>query len=88
MGARIESAETGNPRVLLLADGKLRRPLTLMKTAGFLLLPAGWILVLSALILLPGGNARSAFLFSGIMVELLGLVLAVRSHRVPRKDRE
>jgi len=68
-----------------------------MKTAGFLLLVTGWMLVLSALILLSGGGAgagnsasgvaRAAFLTAGLGVEILGLVLVGRSHLMPRKER-
>jgi hypothetical protein len=54
-----------------------------MKLAGFLLLPAGWFLVLSALVLLGPGPARSAFILAGMGVELLGLGLAVKAHLVP-----
>jgi threonine/homoserine efflux transporter RhtA len=58
-----------------------------MKVAGFLLLLAGWGLVLSALILLPSGVARAAFALTGVGVEALGLTLAIRSHMVPRRVR-
>lgn len=51
-----------------------------MKLAGLLLLPAGWLLVISALVLLAASVARGAFVFAGIGVEVLGLVLLVRSH--------
>jgi hypothetical protein len=51
-----------------------------MKAAGFLLLLAGWILVTTALAILPTGAARPAFVAAGLAVEGLGLVLAVRSH--------
>jgi len=54
-----------------------------MKLAGFLLLPAGWFLVLSALVLLGPGAARTGFVFAGLAVELLGLGLAVKTHLVP-----
>jgi len=58
-----------------------------MKAAGFLLLLSGWLLVLSALVLLGAGTARGAFLAAGFGVELLGLALALRSHLMPRTDR-
>jgi hypothetical protein len=54
-----------------------------MKIAGFLSLVAGWLLVLAALILLPDGTARNAFVVAGLAVESVGLVLAVRAHRIP-----
>lgn len=51
-----------------------------MKLAGFLLLPAGCVIVLSAVALLPPIPTRAAFVFAGIAVEILGLVLAIRAH--------
>jgi hypothetical protein len=51
-----------------------------MKLVGFLLLPAGWIIVLAALVLLPTGPARVAFTLAGIGVEILGLILVIRHH--------
>jgi len=59
-----------------------------MKLAGFLLLLAGWGLVLSAVILLPSPALRAAFALAGVAVELLGLVLVVRTHLLPRGERE
>ena len=53
-----------------------------MKPAGFLLLVAGWAIVVAALLLLPSAPSRAAFVLAGIAVQVLGLVLAVRSHRV------
>jgi hypothetical protein len=51
-----------------------------MKLAGFLLLPAGWLIVLTAIAILPPGSARAAFLFAGLAIEALGLGLVVRAH--------
>jgi hypothetical protein len=59
-----------------------------MKLTGFLLLLAGWGLVLAALVLLAQRGPRAGFVVAGIGVEALGLVLVVRSHLVPRRDRE
>jgi hypothetical protein len=59
-----------------------------MKIAGFLLLLAGWLLILSALALLASSGPRSAFLLAGSGVELLGLVLFVRSHLTLKEDRD
>lgn len=53
-----------------------------MKPAGFFLLVAGWAIVVAALLLLPSTPSRVAFVLAGIAVQVLGLVLAVRSHRV------
>jgi len=51
-----------------------------MKLAGFLLLPAGWAIVMTAISILPPGAARGAFLFAGLGVEALGLGLVARAH--------
>jgi len=59
-----------------------------MKIAGFLLLLAGWLLVLSALALLSGGAARGAFILAGMAVEILGLVMVFRAHLTPKEDRQ
>jgi hypothetical protein len=59
-----------------------------MKIAGFLLLLAGWLLILSALALLARSGPRSAFLLAGSGVELLGLALFVRSHLTLKEDRD
>jgi hypothetical protein len=58
-----------------------------MKISGFLLLLAGWGLVLAALILLGPGAARNAFVMAGVGVEALGLGLAARAHLSPRRER-
>jgi hypothetical protein len=58
-----------------------------MKAAGFSLLLTGWMLVLAAIVLLPAGGARAGFLLAGTGVEILGLVLAFRSHLLPRRER-
>jgi hypothetical protein len=58
-----------------------------MKVAGFLLLLAGWGIVLSAAALLKPSAARSLFVVAGAGVEVMGLVLVVRSHIVPKGDR-
>jgi hypothetical protein len=58
-----------------------------MKPAGFLLLITGWILVLSALVLLKQAAARGGFVAAGMAVEVLGLVLLVRSHIAPKPER-
>jgi hypothetical protein len=58
-----------------------------MRLAGFLLLPAGWGLVIAALILLAATGPRTAFVLAGFGVELLGLVLFIRSYVPPRRNR-
>jgi hypothetical protein len=54
-----------------------------MKIAAFLLLLAGWALVLSALSLLTREVPRDTFVAAGMAVEALGLVLAARAHLTP-----
>jgi len=58
-----------------------------MRIAGFLMLLAGWGIVLSAAALLKTSAARIAFVLAGAGVEVLGLVLVIRSHIVPKGDR-
>jgi hypothetical protein len=57
-----------------------------MKIAGFLLLIAGWVIVLAAIAALAA-TARTAFVLAGWSVEVLGLALAVRSERRARGGR-
>jgi hypothetical protein len=64
----------------------LKRPDPL-KPAGFLLLIMGWILVLSAIVLLKQEAARGGFALAGLAVEALGLSLVVRSHIAPKPER-
>ncbi len=59
-----------------------------MKAAGLLLMPSGWIIVLSALALLGAGPARGAFALAGVAVEALGLALLARAQAPARKDGE
>jgi hypothetical protein len=58
-----------------------------MKLAGFLLLPAGWAIVLTAIAILPPGSARGAFLVAGLVVEALGMGLVFWAH-MPEPPRE
>lgn len=51
-----------------------------MKPLGFLLLLAGWLIILAAIVLLPSAAVRAAFVLSGIAVEILGFALVVRGH--------
>ncbi len=55
-----------------------------MKLAGFLLLAAGWGIVLSAIALLRAPAVAGGFIAAGIGVEVLGLALAARSHIAAR----
>ena len=58
-----------------------------MKLAGFLLLLAGWGIVLTALVLFTVGAAQASFIVAGIGVEIVGLVLVGRGHPLPRGER-
>jgi hypothetical protein len=49
-----------------------------MKLAGTLLLLAGWVIVVSAIVLFAGSGMRGIFVLAGLGVELLGLILAFR----------
>jgi hypothetical protein len=58
-----------------------------LKPLGFLLLVTGWILVLAAVVLLKQPGVRTGFVLAGVGVEILGLVLVVRSHISPAPER-
>jgi hypothetical protein len=58
-----------------------------MRFAGYLLLPAGWGLVIAAILLLAAAGPRTAFVLAGFGVEVLGLILMIRSHTPVRRDR-
>ena len=59
-----------------------------VKVVSFLLLLAGWLLVLASIVLLPSPAARASFVFlPGLAVELLGLALVFRSHSIGREKR-
>jgi hypothetical protein len=58
-----------------------------MKLAGFLLLPAGWAIVLAAVVLLRAATPQAAFALAGVGVEILGMIFVVRSHLIPHGDR-
>ena len=59
-----------------------------MKAVGLLMLPAGWFLVLAAIILFPAAPLRGAFVVTGFAVEALGLGLTFRSHLIPREEKK
>ena len=58
-----------------------------MKAVGFLMLPAGWFLVLAAIVLFTAPPLRAAFVLAGVAVETLGLVLVFRAHLIPREEK-
>jgi hypothetical protein len=51
-----------------------------MKFVGFLLLLAGWVIVLSALEMLGSSTPRALFVIAGFAVELLGLAMTFRAN--------
>jgi hypothetical protein len=57
-----------------------------MKYAGLLVMPAGFFLSIAALVLFPAPASRAAFVFCGLAVEALCLVVAVRGHMQPRGE--
>ena len=50
-----------------------------MKLLGFMLLLAGWAIVLAAVALLSAEALRAAFVLAGAGVEVLGLALVARA---------
>ncbi len=58
-----------------------------MKAVGFLMLPAGWFIVLAAIVLFPSPPLRASFALVGFAFEALGLVFAFRSHLIPREEK-
>jgi hypothetical protein len=52
-----------------------------MKLAGFGLLMSGWILAVLALVLLSSPGQRAAFVVAALVVEGIGMGLAMRGHR-------
>jgi hypothetical protein len=59
-----------------------------VKIFGFLLLLAGWGLVLAALALLTASVPRAAFVLAGLGVEMVGLALVMRAHWTSQGARE
>ena len=58
-----------------------------MKLTGFLLLGAGWLIVLAAVAMLRTSASIGAFVLAGAGVEALGLTLAFRAHRIWREEK-
>ena len=51
-----------------------------MKVVGFLLLIAGWFVVLAALEMLAAATPRALFVLAGFAIEVLGLALVFRAN--------
>ena len=58
-----------------------------MKVAGFLLLCAGFAIVLCTFLLLSTTAPRAAFVLAGIAVQALGLALVFRAHFSLERER-
>ena len=59
-----------------------------MKLMGFLLLGAGWLIVVAAVAMLRAAASMAAFVLAGVAVEALGLALAFRAHMLRREEKE
>lgn len=59
-----------------------------MSLIGVILLFSGWVIVLAALVLLPGLGERFGFILAGLFVQLLGLGLLARSFAVPHRTNQ
>lgn len=57
-----------------------------MKYAGLLVMPAGFFLTIAALVLFPDLTERGIFIFCGLLVEGLGLGVAIRGHMLARRE--
>lgn len=52
-----------------------------MKLLGFLLLPAGWAIVLAALVLFGISASRNLFVLAGVCIQAIGLSLVFNQIR-------
>jgi len=57
-----------------------------MKYAGLLVMPTGFFLSVAALVLFNDPAQRGLFVVCGLVVELLGLGVAVRGHMLTRGE--
>ena len=62
-------------------------PSLMMKVVGFLLLLAGWLLVLAALEMLSAPRPRALFVIAAFAIEVLGLALVFRAY-IPEPKEE
>ena len=58
-----------------------------MRLAGLLVMPAGFFLVVAALLLFPDATLRLAFILCGLAVEAMGITVAVRGHMESRGEK-
>jgi hypothetical protein len=57
-----------------------------IKITGVFLLLSGWTIVLTAVAVLRPGAAQGAFATAGAVVEVIGLGMLFRAHRVAREE--
>ena len=57
-----------------------------MRYAGLLVMPAGFLLSIAAILLFPASLQRATFVLCGLAVEAMGLVVAVRGHMQNRGE--
>jgi hypothetical protein len=57
-----------------------------MKYAGLLVMPAGFLLAIAALVLFADPMQQLGFVLSGVAVEALGLGVAVRGHMLASRE--
>jgi len=57
-----------------------------LKLLGFLLLVAGWVIVLASMALLRPGASQVSFVLVAIAVEILGLALVFRAHSLRGRE--
>ncbi len=58
-----------------------------MRLAGFFLLVTGWLIVLTAIVMLRLA-AQSAFVWAGFLVQVFGLIQVFRSHAADRDEND
>jgi hypothetical protein len=56
-----------------------------MKFVGLLLLPAGWAIVISAIVMFSQPVSRWTFVLAGLTIQGVGLVLTFLGSRRPRE---
>jgi len=59
-----------------------------LKLLGFMLLVAGWIIAIAAVAMLKAETPRAGFVLAGAGVEVLGLVLIIRSQPKLREGQD
>ena len=57
-----------------------------MRYAGLLVMPTGFLIAVAALVMFPDAGRRGVFVVCGLLVEALGLAVAVRGHMLKRKE--